>query len=66
MKISANLSKTLHQEIALLLWRYGRSDLVQQMGLDEAVALTGGKSGQRGEATPEQLANDLEAMGPLM
>ena len=36
MKISANHLKR-YQEIGLLLWKYGRSDLVQQMGIDEAV-----------------------------
>ena len=36
MKISVNHLKR-YKEIALLLWKYGRSDLVQQMGIDEAV-----------------------------
>ena len=63
MKISANHLKR-YKEIALLLWRYGRSDLVQQMGIDEAVAPQEAKAASAGEATPEQLANDLEAMGP--
>ncbi len=35
MKISANHHKR-YKEIALLLWKYGRSKLVQQMGIDEA------------------------------
>jgi hypothetical protein len=38
MKISANHLKR-YKEIGLLLWKYGRSDLVQQMGIDEAVPL---------------------------
>jgi hypothetical protein len=32
MKISANHLKR-YKEIGLLLWKYGRSDLVQQMGI---------------------------------
>jgi ubiquinone biosynthesis protein len=54
-----------YKEILQLLWKYGRSDLVQQMRLDEEL----GEDVQpvptgNGEATPEQLADDLEAMGP--
>ncbi len=54
-----------YKEILQLLWKYGRSDLVQQMAIDEGLGdevkpvATG-----NGEATPEQLADDLEAMGP--
>ena len=63
MKISANHLKR-YKEIALLLWKYGRSDLVQQMGIDEAVDPQEAKAASAGEATPDQLADDLEAMGP--
>ena len=50
-------------EIARLLWKYGRSDLVEQAGIapelkDEPV-LEGDAA-----ARAEQLADDLEAMGP--
>jgi predicted unusual protein kinase regulating ubiquinone biosynthesis (AarF/ABC1/UbiB family) len=50
-----------YKDIALLLVRYGRSDLVSQVGLDEldadpAVTDAPGK--------PEQLAADLERLGP--
>src|SRR5512141_1716736 len=54
-----------YKEILQLLWKYGRSDLVQQMAIDGELSdevkpvATG-----NGEATPEQLADDLEAMGP--
>src|SRR4030095_9526118 len=61
MKISANHLKR-YKEIALLLWKYGRSDLVQQMGIDEAVDSQ--KMASLGETKPEQLADDLESMGP--
>jgi len=64
MKISADHLKR-YQQIARLLWKYGRRDLVQQMnvaqGLDadgETVAIVSD------DAVPEQLADDLEAMGP--
>ena len=72
MKISISHLKR-HKEIALLLWKYGRSDLVRQMGLEEsaltevtktAEAAAAGKAEAAGQATPEQLADDLEAMGP--
>ena len=63
MKISANHLKR-YKEIGLLLWKYGRSDLVQQMGIDEAVDPQEAKAAGAGGATPEQLADDLEAMGP--
>ena len=54
-----------YKQIALLLWKYGRSDLVTQMGIDEAVeAEERERTPADGEASPEQLADDLEAMGP--
>ena len=53
-----------YKDIALLLWKYGRSDLVQQMGLDEAIDPQTPKPASDGGATPDQLADDLEAMGP--
>ena len=64
MKLSANHLKR-YKEIAVLLWKYGRSDLVQQMGVHETLdpeetkAIAAGEKGK-----PEQLADDLEAMGP--
>ena len=63
MKISAKHLKRF-KEIALLLWKYGRSDLVQQMGLDESVDPQAINAAKTQRATPEQLADDLEAMGP--
>ena len=63
MKISVNHLKR-YQEIALLLWKHGRSDLVRQMGIDEALDPQAQKPAGEGEATPDQLAADLEAMGP--
>jgi ubiquinone biosynthesis protein len=63
MKISTNHLKR-YKEIALLLWKYGRSDLVKQMGIDDAVDAQETQAVNPGAAPPEQLADDLEAMGP--
>lgn len=63
MKLSAIHLKR-YKEIGLLLWKYGRSDLVQQMGIDEAVDPQEAKAAGASNAKPEQLADDLEAMGP--
>lgn len=70
MKISS-LHLTRYREIAAMLWKYGRSDLVDQMRKNEEFATaapfeTGTTAGKDKEklAAPEQLANDLEAMGP--
>jgi len=51
-----------YKDIAKLLWKYGRSDLVRQMAVDEDLAGEG--AGEPGDTPPEQLADDLEAMGP--
>ena len=55
-----------YRQIAALLWKYGRSDLVVQMGIDETMEAADRQkpAPADGEATPEQLADDLEAMGP--
>ncbi|HEU6448103.1 MAG TPA: AarF/UbiB family protein [Verrucomicrobiae bacterium] len=63
MKLSANHLKR-YKEIAFLLWKYGRSDLVRQLQLDETFDPSEFKSDGRGNTPPEQLADDLEAMGP--
>jgi predicted unusual protein kinase regulating ubiquinone biosynthesis (AarF/ABC1/UbiB family) len=63
MKLSAIHLKR-YKEIGLLLWKYGHSDLVQQMGIDEAVDPQEAKAAGASNAKPEQLADDLEAMGP--
>ncbi len=61
--LSANHLKR-YKEICLLLWKYGRSDLVQQMGTDDAIDGGVTRTAGPGDAAPEQLADDLEAMGP--
>ena len=70
MKLSA-AHFNRYRQIALMLWKYGRSDLAQQMSTEEGFGvdkppsadgqpLTVGAS----QALPEHLADDLEAMGP--
>jgi ubiquinone biosynthesis protein len=46
-----------------LLWKYGRSDIVQQMAVNDAFDPEELRAGVN-DAAPEQLADDLEAMGP--
>src|SRR5258708_1615859 len=62
MKISANHFKR-YKEIAQLLWKYGRSDLVGQIDAEGELQLAHAAR-PNGGASPEQLADDLEAMGP--
>ncbi len=62
MKISPTHLKR-YKEIAALLWKYGRSDLVQHMGLAAEFTPPADKAIVE-DPKPEQLADDLEAMGP--
>ena len=50
--------------IARLLWKYGRSDLVRQMDIDDALEPAELQGRAAASGGPEQLADDLEAMGP--
>lgn len=63
MKLSPKHLKR-YKDIARLLWKYGRSDLVQQMGIDDALAPDETPATSTGDADPEEFAGDLEAMGP--
>jgi predicted unusual protein kinase regulating ubiquinone biosynthesis (AarF/ABC1/UbiB family) len=69
MKLSSTHLKR-YREIAALFWKYGRSDLVQQMGVDEDEVRqhheqrAHDRNGKNGGVTPETLVDDLEAMGP--
>lgn len=56
----AHLSR--YKDIALLLWKYGRSDLVTEAGLDEAIDSK--MVACESSAGPDQLAHDLEQLGP--
>ena len=64
-----------YRQIAALLWKYGRTDLAQQMSAEEGFGidvlpsaegqpLTDSAKPDAKKASPEQLADDLEAMGP--
>ncbi len=53
-----------YRDIARLLWKYGRSDLVRQLGIEEALGPQAPRPASAGAATPDQLADDLEDMGP--
>lgn len=64
MKIKRNHIQR-YKQIAKLMWKYGRSDLVDQMGIDDALDEANLKAvPPPGDTLPEQLADDLEAMGP--
>jgi ubiquinone biosynthesis protein len=63
MKISATHLKR-YKQIAALLWKYGRSDLVRHMASDQAFGVDEKESSSTNPGTPEQFAADLEAMGP--
>ena len=53
---------TRYAALARLLVRYGRSDLVSGVGMDEFLEAT--EPSEDAAASAEQLARDLEAMGP--
>ncbi len=64
MKLSATHLKR-YREIVRLLWKYGRSDLARQMAASaEFDAPDPNDADLPADAKPEQLADDLEAMGP--
>jgi predicted unusual protein kinase regulating ubiquinone biosynthesis (AarF/ABC1/UbiB family) len=52
-----------YKDVALLLIKYGRSDLVRQAGLEEAVELDEIGAGAAA-ASADELAGDLEKLGP--
>jgi predicted unusual protein kinase regulating ubiquinone biosynthesis (AarF/ABC1/UbiB family) len=53
-----------YKDIALLLVKYGRSDLVKHAGLSDAVSESEASTPVGEQALPEQLAADLERLGP--
>jgi len=62
MNLSATHLKR-YKQIAAILWKYGRSDLVQQMSVHDGFDPQELAPTEK-DAAPEQLADDLEAMGP--
>ncbi len=74
MKIAATHLKRYRQIVALL-WKYGRSDIAQQMSSEEGFGVeepasddtqtpSANAAANGREASPENFADDLEAMGP--
>jgi ubiquinone biosynthesis protein len=62
MKLSArHLNR--YRQIGALLWKYGRADMVHQMASHQDFDVEEMKVGNK-NASPEHLADDLEAMGP--
>jgi len=53
-----------YKDIALLLIKYGRSDVVKQAGLQDALELDASVETTTGESKADELAQDLEKMGP--
>jgi ubiquinone biosynthesis protein len=57
-----------YKQIATLFWKYGRSDLMKHMAVDDAFDVKelkpAGDETEPGDVKAEQLADDLEAMGP--
>lgn len=53
-----------YTRIAGLLWKYGRSDLVTAFNIDDALDTEALAAAHSGQASPRELADDLEAMGP--
>ena len=63
MKVSAQHLKR-YKEISLLLLKYGRSDLVGAIAIDDALGGERLPEPPPQAASPDSLADDLEAMGP--
>jgi ubiquinone biosynthesis protein len=63
MKLSATHLKR-YKEISTLLWKYGRSDLVQKMDSADGFGAIEENKDLPENVAPEKLADDLEAMGP--
>jgi predicted unusual protein kinase regulating ubiquinone biosynthesis (AarF/ABC1/UbiB family) len=53
-----------YKDIAHLLIKYGRSDVVKHMGLHDELELDDAVATAAGEAKADELAKDLEKMGP--
>jgi predicted unusual protein kinase regulating ubiquinone biosynthesis (AarF/ABC1/UbiB family) len=53
-----------YKDIALLLIKHGRSDVVKHAGLQNALELDASVEAMAGESKADELAHDLEKMGP--
>ncbi|HEY1791657.1 MAG TPA: AarF/UbiB family protein [Opitutaceae bacterium] len=63
MRLSSTHIKR-YRQIAALLWKYGRSDVVRQLSANEEFAIQDNLAESNGKVSPDELADDLEAMGP--
>ena len=63
VKLSASHLKR-YREIAALLLKYGRGDLVSALRMQEALDPEQARATLPANVSPDQLADDLEAMGP--
>lgn len=53
-----------YKQLARLLWKYGHADVVVGIGMEDAIEGDESAPPHPGSASPEELADDLEAMGP--
>src|SRR5262245_49993728 len=53
-----------YRDIARLLWKYGRSNLIAPEGLEEALGESSPPAAEGGPPSAKELAADLEALGP--
>src|SRR5690554_282535 len=57
-----NLSK--YKDLALLLWKYGNSDLVKYAGLEDSMDSNNNQKQSDDKVSPDELVDDLADMGP--
>ena len=53
-----------YKDIALLFWKYGHTDLAREFASEAAGGEKTPLAAKPGQSAPEELANDLEKMGP--
>ena len=53
-----------YKDIALLFWKYGTSDLAKEFETEDLKGDDQSQPGSAGQSKPEELADDLEKMGP--
>jgi predicted unusual protein kinase regulating ubiquinone biosynthesis (AarF/ABC1/UbiB family) len=53
-----------YKDIALLLWKYGHADLAKEFEIEELKGENKTLPEKAGQSKPEELADDLEKMGP--
>ncbi|MGA2868860.1 MAG: AarF/UbiB family protein [Verrucomicrobiota bacterium] len=53
-----------YKDIAMLFWKYGASDLAKEFETEDLKGGDQSQPGSAGQSKPEELADDLEKMGP--